>query len=187
MIASWRGLAVAAAIAAVLAAIVAVDVLRTGRAAVVDRALVPGFDPARVTELGWERAGQPAIRAVRTGERWELRVPGPIPADASAIGEVLAALRGARWHRRGDAPPPHATLTVIAGGEHHVLGIAAPIAGTEQSWIASDGGGLVVDRWVARALERDRLALQVRRPLADVAGARSIAITAAAADGARVS
>jgi hypothetical protein len=184
MIASWRGLAVAAAIAAVLAVIVLVDVLRTGQAAAVDRVLVPGLDPARVTELVWERAGQPAIRAVRAGQRWELRAPGAIPADAGAIGEVLAALRGARWHRRGDAPPPHATLTVIAGGERHVLGLAAPIAGTEQSWIVDDGRAMVVDRWVTRALDRDRLSLQVRRPLADAAGARSIAITGALTDGA---
>jgi hypothetical protein len=178
MIASWRGLAAAAAIAVVLAVSVIVDVLRSEPGAV-DRALVPGFDPARATELVWERAGQPAIRAVRTGERWELRAPGPIPADAGAIGEVLAALRGARWHRRGDAPPPHATLTVIAGTERHVLGIAAPIAGTEQTWIVCDARGLVVDGWVARALDRDRLSLQVRRPMAGAAGARSIAITGA--------
>lgn len=96
MIGSWRGLAVAAVIAVALAVITAVDVLRTRGSGAVDRALVPGFDPARVTELIWERASQPAIRAVRTGERWELRAPGPIPADAGAIGDVLAALRGAR-------------------------------------------------------------------------------------------
>lgn len=179
MIASWRGLAVAAAIAVALAAITAVDLLRTNGSGAVDRALVPGFDPARVTELIWERAGQPAIRAVRAGERWELRAPGPIPADAGAIGDVLAALRGARWHRRGDAPPPHATLTVIAGGERHVLGVAAPIAGTEQSWIVRDGQGAVVDGWVARALDRDRLSLQVHRPLADAASARTITVTGA--------
>jgi hypothetical protein len=180
MIASWRGLAVAAAIAVALAGITAVELLRTNGSGAVDRALVPGFDPARVTELIWERAGQPAIRAVRADERWELRAPGPIPADAGAIGDVLAALRGARWHRRGDSPPPHATLTVIAGGERHVLGIAAPIAGTEQSWIIRDGQGAVVDGWVARALDRDRLSLQVHRPLADAASARSIAVTGTA-------
>ncbi len=177
MIASWRGLAVAAAIAAVLAVIVIIDTLRAGGPVAVDHALLPGFDPVRATELIWERAGQPAIRAVRAGERWELRAPGAIPADGGAIGDVLAALRGAHWHRRGDATPPHTTLTVIAGGERHVLGIAAPIAGTEQSWIVCDGQGEVVDGWVARALDRDRLSLQVRRPLADAAGARTIAVT----------
>jgi hypothetical protein len=177
MIASWRGLAAAAAIAAVLAVIVIVDTLRAGGPVAVDHALLPGFDPARATELVWERAGQPAIRAVRAGERWELRAPGSIPADAGAIGDALAALRGAHWHRRGAATPPHTTLTVIAGGERHVLGIAAPIAGTEQSWIVCDGQGDVVDGWVARALDRDRLSLQVRRPLADAAAARTIAVT----------
>lgn len=188
MIASWRGIAVAAAIAVALVILVAVDIARTGTAGAVDRALVPGFDPARATELVWERAGQPAIRAVRTGERWELRAPGAIPVDAGAIGDVLAALRGARWHRQGNAPRPHATLTVVAGGERHVLGLAAPIAGTEQSWIVREGQGtgrgMVVDRWVARVLDRDRLSLQVRRPLADVAAARSITVTGTIAGGA---
>jgi hypothetical protein len=179
MIGSWRGLTIAVAIAVALAVSVVIDTLRTDGATTAERALVPGFDPGRVTELVWERAGQPAIRAVRAGEHWELRAPGPVPADAGAIGDVLAALRGARWHRRGNAPSPHATLTVIAGGERHVLGISAPIAGTEQSWITRDGQGAVVDGWVARALDRDRLSLQVRRPLADAAGARTIAVTGA--------
>jgi hypothetical protein len=182
MIASWRGLAVAAAIAAALAAVVAVDVARAPAIVPIERALVPGFDPARATELIWERAGQPEIRAVRAGQRWELRVPEAVAADAGAIGDVLAALRGARWHRRGEAPPPHATLTVVAGGERHVLGIAAPIAGTEQSWIVDDGRGAVVDRWVARALDRDRLALQIRRPFADVGAARSIRVFSSSPD-----
>jgi hypothetical protein len=182
MIATWRGLAIAAAIAVVLAVIVAIDAA-LGEPGAVDRALIAGFDPARVTELIWERAGQPAIRAMRTGERWELRAPGAIPADAGAIGDVLATLRGARWHRRGAAAPPHATLTVVAGGERHVLGIAAPIAGTEQSWIVADGRGTIVDSWVVRALDRDRLSLQIRQPLAEVAAARSIAITGAPVGG----
>jgi len=177
MIASWRGLAVAAAIAVVLAVLVILDVARTTGPA--DRALLPGFDPVRATELVWDRAGQPVLRAVRTGDRWELRAPATIPADAGAIGDVLAALRGARWHRPGDPRPAHATLTVIAGAERHAIGLAEPIAGTEQSWIVADGRGVVVDSWVVRALDRDRLGLQIRRPLADVAGARSIAITGA--------
>ncbi|HMG56091.1 MAG TPA: hypothetical protein VK601_21480, partial [Kofleriaceae bacterium] len=180
MIASWRGLAVTAALAVALAVIAIVDIARApGGPGARDRALMPGFDPARATELVWERAGQPAIRAVRVGERWELRVPAAVPADPDAIGDVLAALRGARWHRRGESPAPHATLTAVIGGERRVLGIAGPIAGTEQVWIAVDGRGAVVDGWVARALDRDRLALQIRRPLADAAGARSIAITGA--------
>ena len=178
MIASWRGLCVAAALAIALAVVVAVDAARTGAApGSEDRALVPGFDPARATALIWERAGQPAIRAERVGDRWELRAPAAIPADPGAIGDVLAALRGARWHRRGDAPPAGATLTVIAAGARHVVGLAGPIAGTEQSWVVADGRGAVVDRWVARALDRDRLALQVRRPLADVASAQAITVT----------
>jgi hypothetical protein len=175
MIASWRALCVAAAIAVALAVIAALDVARTPTA--VDRALLPGFDPARATALIWERPGQPAIRAERDGERWELRAPAVLPADAGAIGEVLAALRGARWHRQGSPPVPHATLTVMLSGERHVVGIAGAIAGGDQSWLIADGRGGVVDSWVARALDRDRLSLHVQRPLGELDAARTIHIT----------
>ena len=175
MIASLRGLCVAVVLAIAMAVIAALDVARTP--AVVDRALVPGFDPARATALIWERPGQPAIRAERAGERWELHAPAVLPADPGAIGEVLAALRGARWHRLGDPPAPHATLTVVLGSERHVLGIAGAIAGSEQSWIVDDGRGVVVDSWVVRALDRDRLALQIKSPLAELDAARTVRIT----------
>jgi hypothetical protein len=177
VISTWRGLAVAAVIAVVLVVAAAIDAARTPEA--VDRSLVPGFDPAQATELVWERPGRPVLRAERAGGGWQLRVaddPRAVPADAGAISDVLAALRGARWHRRAEARAPHATLRVTAGGARHVLGIAAPIAGTEQGWIVDDGEGVVVDSWVARALDRDRLALQVSRPLAEAAAAGSIRV-----------
>jgi hypothetical protein len=183
VIASWRGLAVAAAIAIVLAIAVVVDVGHTPT--VIDRALVPGFDPGRVTELIWERTGQAPIHVVHAADGWETRMPsraGPdavsrVPADPGAIADVLAALRGARWHRRGAPSPAHATLTVVIGAVRHVLGIGEPIAGTEQTWIIADGRGVLVDRWVARALDRDRLALRIKTPLAGIRRARTIAIT----------
>jgi hypothetical protein len=198
MIASWRGLAIAAALAVVLTLVVVADLVRTPGA--VDRALLPGFDPDRVTELIWERAGQPALRVVRAGNAWEARgaaspgaeaaappgvevaaSPGaeasaPVPADPSTVCDVLAALRGARVHRRGEPPPVHATLTVVAGGARHVLGIGEPIVGTEQAWLAADGRGVVVDRWAARALDRDRLALRIKAPLADIRRAQTITL-----------
>jgi hypothetical protein len=182
MIASWRGLAVAAALGVVLAILVAIDLGRTP--GVVDRALVPGFDPDRATELVWERAGQPAIRVVRAGDGWEVRTPSRadpdaashVPADPGVIGDVLAALRGARWHRRGEPVPVHTTLAVVAGPTHHVLGIGAPIAGTEQTWIVADGRGVVVDRWVARALDRELFALRIKAPLTGIHRARTILV-----------
>jgi hypothetical protein len=182
VIASWRGLAIAAVIAVALAITVIVDLGRTRGAE--DRALVPGFEPDRVTELVWERAGKPELRVVRAGDGWEIR-SGPftsvdtvahVPADAAAVGDVLAALRGARWHRRGEPTPVHATLTVVAGTERHVLGIGEPIAGTEQTWIVDGGRGVVVDRWAARALDRDLLALRIKAPLADLRAARTIVL-----------
>jgi hypothetical protein len=184
MIASWKGLAVVAAIAVVLLVAVLADLARTP--ARLDRSLVPGFDPDRVTELVWERAGQPAVRVVRAGGAWQIHAPSSAPADPRAIGDVLAALRGARWHRAGDALPSRTTLTVVSGTARQVLGIAVPIAGTEQSWLVAGGRGLVVDSWVARALDPPPLALRIRTPLAEVRGARAIVIEGElAGDGAR--
>jgi hypothetical protein len=184
VIASWRGLGVAAAIAVALAIAVAVDLGRAPDAT--DRALVPGFDPDRVTELVWERSGQPAIRVARGAGGWDLRAPGPaqgadIPVDPGAIADVLAALRGARWHRRGDPGPVHATLTVVSGQARHAIGIGEPVAGTEQIWLVDDGRGALVDRWVARALDRDLLALRIKAPLAGIHQAGQIAIAASPA------
>jgi hypothetical protein len=182
MIASWRGLVIAAALTVVLAIAVAVDPGRTRGAT--DRALVPGFDPDQVTSLVWDHAGQPPIQVARVGGIWGTPTPSfgdpptisHVPVDPGAVGDVLAALRGARWHRRGDPAPQHATLTVIAGTARHVLGIGPPLAGTEQTWLAVDGHGLLVDSWVARALDRDRLALRIKAPLADVRRAQAIVL-----------
>jgi hypothetical protein len=184
MISSWRGVGAAGAVAAVLAIAVVVDLGRAPAGA--DRSLVAGFDPERVTELVWERPGQPAIHVVRGGGAWQIRAPSSAPADPSAISDVLAALRGARWHRRGDPAPVHTTLTIVAGTERRVLGIAAPLSGTDQSWIVDGNRGLVVDSWVARALDRDLLALRIAAPLADVRRAQTIVVESAAqSDGAQ--
>jgi hypothetical protein len=182
MIATWRGLAVAAAIAIALVITVVVDAARAPRA--VDRALIPGFDPDRVTELVWERAGQPALRVVRDAAGWRMPPPaggdaGPI-ADASAIGEVLSVLRGARWHRRGVATAVRTTLTIVAGGERWVLGIGEPL-GADQTRIVVGERGAVVDDWVVRAIDREPLSLRIRAPLAEIAGARAIVIEREAA------
>ena len=139
MIASWRGLAVAAALAVGLAIAVVIDLARSRGPE--ERALLPGFDPDRVTELVWERAGLAAIHVARDASGWEIRAPAPtassavaqVPANAGAVGDVLAALRGARWHRRGEPAPVHTTLAIVAGGERHVIGLGEPIAGTEQT------------------------------------------------------
>jgi hypothetical protein len=174
MISSWRGVLVATGIAVLLAVVLIVDVGRSSRSA--DRSLVPGLDPDRVTELVWERPGQPAVEAIRMAGAWQIREPSSAPADAVAIGDVLAALRGARWHRSGAATPVHATLTVATGTERHKLGIGETIAGTEQVWLVDGDRGWVVDAWVGRALDRDLLSLRIRAPLADIRRAQTIVI-----------
>lgn len=180
MIATRRGLAAVIAVAAALVAIVLLDLAHAP--APVDRALVPGFDAAAVRELIWKRDGQ-LLRAVRYGDAWQLAGGRPAgvasaPADPAAIGEVLAALRGARWHRRGPAVAAATTLTVMAATST-ALGLGPALDGGDQRWVTARGAGLLVDRWVARALDRDELSLRIRRPLADAG--RAIAITGEAA------
>ncbi|HSS01948.1 MAG TPA: hypothetical protein VLM79_33045, partial [Kofleriaceae bacterium] len=165
---------VATGIAVLLAIVLMMDVGRSPGSA--DRSLVAGLDTERVTELVWERPGQPAVEVIRAGGAWQIRRPSGAPADAGTVGDVLAALRGARWHRRGAATAVHATLTVVSGSERRTLGIGEPIAGTDQSWIVDGDRGWVVDTWVARALDRDLLSLRIRAPLADVRRAQAIVI-----------
>jgi hypothetical protein len=161
-----RGLWILAAIAAVLAIWVAVDLSRS--TAPVDRALVPGFDPARVTRLVW-----PDVEAIRTGDTWK---QGSIPLDADAIADVLRTLQAARWHRRASASSAgqvHRMLTV----DRTPIGIGRALEGTDQVWLVIDGEALLVDAWVARALDRTPLELRVRHPLASVPRAQTLAIS----------
>ena len=174
MIASLRGLIIVAAIAAVLVLAVVLDAGRSTDTT--DRAVLPGFAPERVTELVWTRPGQPAIHVARAGA-WQLTAPAPAPADPDAIGEVLAALRGARWHRRSrvrGARPATTTLTIVSGADRQVLGLAETDA--DQGWLVTGDARLLVDSWVSRALDRELLTLRIARPLADPARAVTIVI-----------
>lgn len=170
MIASLRGVLTLAAIAFVLAIIALTD----RRPAALDHALVPGLDPSQITELVWQRDHH-ELRALRRGDTWQL---GELPADATALGDVLAALRGARWHRRGTSQPVHATLTVVTQHGRHEIGIGGDLPGADQTWLTVGGSAVLVDRWVARALDRDALALRIRRPLADADRADHLQIDA---------
>lgn len=166
MIASRRGLAILGAIAAVLAIWVAVDLSSTPSP--VNRALVPGFDPARVTTLAW-----PDVTATRTGDTWK---QGSIALDPDAISDVLRTLEAARWHRRASASSAgevHRTLTV----GRTQIGFGRALEGTDQVWLVVDGEALLVDGWVARALDRTPLDLRVRHPLASVPRAESLSIS----------
>ena len=68
MISTRRGLAIAVGVAALLAIALGIDLGRGRTGGAPDRTLVPGLDPDRITELRWDRAGQPALRAIRAGD-----------------------------------------------------------------------------------------------------------------------
>lgn len=188
MIGSLRGLVLVSAIALALAIIVGIDVARAPTAPArgeIDRAVLPGLDVAQLTELMWQHPGSPDIHAIRAQDHWQLRAPFVGPADPGAISDVLAALRGARWHRRGEPASARVvtTLIAVAGGVRHTVGIAA--ATGDQAWIIVDGAhALLVDDWVRRALDRDLLALRVRAPLAEAGQAAAITVEGIAGSGA---
>ncbi len=176
MIATRRGLAILLALATLLAIVLVLD-LRRGPPVAIDRALVPGLDPARITILTW--GGRPEVTVTRHDETWTWASAGTTArAEPRVIRDVMSTLRAARWHRRGDvaaAGTVHARLSVTTEATGTtVIGFAAPLAGTEQTWLVIDDHALLVDSWVGRALDPDPLALRVRRPVEAAALAPTI-------------
>jgi len=169
VIAGLRGLIALAVIG--FALLVAVVLDRSGPT-VVDRAVVPHFDPAAVRTLAWTtpRGGVgPTLQ--RQGDGWTSADEGA-SLDARAVDDVLSSLRGARWHRR-DAHreiDAHRTLAIAGGAATHSIAIGERLAGTEQAWIRVDGGpALLVDDWLANLLDPGPLAFRDRTPLAAAA------------------
>ena len=166
MIASLRRIAVLAVIALALAVVVALH----RSPAPVDRAVLPGFT-GDAHSLRWQRAVGD-MRIDRAGDRWMM---GTRTLDSRAIDAVVSALRGARWHRRGErarAGAVHATLYV----DGRAVSIGQSIEGVDQTWLVVDGHALLVDGWVARALEPAALALVDREPFAAAASAPVIRV-----------
>jgi len=180
VIASRRGVLVLVAIAVMLVAALARALMRP-RPEPVDRSIAPGLDADRVTVLAWEYSSLPAV-TVRRSENgaWAWESSGiRAAADMSSVRDVLAALRAGRWHRRAEvhaAGELRARLTVETGVASRTFGIGLPLEGTEQQWIVAGDDALLVDRWIARALEPDPLALRVRRPIESAAAQPDLSI-----------
>lgn len=104
-------------------------------------------DPAALRELRWQRANLPEVILERRQGQWQVVAPTPGPVDARRVEELLAALAGARWHRRGAAAlagSPKARLSL----DGEVLEVGAELG--EQQWVKWRGQAWLVDRWVAR-------------------------------------
>ncbi len=154
MIASRRGLVALAIVALVLAAIVVID--PGGREPIRARTLVVGFEPGHVDSFAWHRSDGGDVRVEWRGGAWTVAVPQVYAADDAAIDGVLTALRGARWQRRAKvsrAGPVRSTLTVGAGERAWTIGIADPLPGAGETWLVVDGDALLVEDWVAHALD----------------------------------
>jgi len=176
VIGSLRALAVLATVA--VAVIVLAFVVPGSRTGAVDRRIAPGFDATAVRTLRWDHDGVIDAEVVRDASGW--RFPkGPF-ADAAAVDEVIAALRGGVWQRREPAARAgtlHERITAI-GATTATFAIGDSLA--EQVWIVAGDDALLVDGWIAHALERATqppLGLRIREPLAGAAEAERIDIT----------
>jgi hypothetical protein len=170
VIAGIRGLVVLALIGLALLVTLVLD---RGGSRVVDRSVVPRFDPAKVRQLVWTApsGGGDGPALARRGDTWT-GAGDDAKLDPRAVDDVLSSLRAARWHRR-DAHRDihvHRTLAVDGGTSTHSISIGDKLAGTEQAWIRVDGGpALLVDDWLANLLDPSPLAFRDRAPLAAAA------------------
>ncbi len=160
MTASLRGIAVLAAVAVLML----VAALTGGREEAVDRALLPGVDIGSIRQLAWSRGKGADVVATRGSDGWSV---DEAPADADTIDAVLTALRGGRWQRRADVDAAGEVVSQLRVADV-TIGIAQPLPGTDQQWVVAGDHALLVDAWVARALDPPPLALHVRKPFADV-------------------
>lgn len=179
MIRSSRALIVLAVVA--LAAVVAAWWVSPTRATVdtVDRHIALNLVPDHVTSLRWSTG----IELVKHDNTWTWP-SRKLPVDPAAIDEIVAALRGGTWQRREPkerAGTIHATLTATSDNAIFELGIAEPLAGSDQVWLVTDGHALLVDAWIARALEPSALALRMKRPFSRVTAADHAIVTLSAA------
>ena len=184
---SLSALVVLAILAAGLLVVLLVDGT-CGSSSPPSRLLIPGLAPETITELSWSRAnGQESHITLEGGlwvERMERASPGsldPRPSNAvdqPTVGGVLSALRGAHWQRRAaktTAGTSTTILTVTSGSSKHVVEIAASLLGADQTWLVVDGfEAVLVDGWVARAIDPQPLALRVRFPFADATASERI-------------
>ncbi len=180
MIATRRGLAVLLAIAALLGVLLVRELRRT-RLPPADRALITGLDPSYITAMTWDRSPLPPVTVSGNGTQWTWTSTSfNAIADSRVVHDVLAALRAGRWQRTGGvaaAGKLRAQLTVTIGQNTRVIGIGEALPGTEQTWLVVGDRALLVDSWVARALDPDPLALRERFPVTDAAHAPAITIS----------
>lgn len=177
MIASRTAVIVAWVVALLLAAAL---LLGPSRDTPSDRTLVPGLSPSEITAFEWggPRASS-GFRITRdagspTGWKWTDPVAD---ADPQAIEDVMAALRGAQWHRRAERAAAGAvtgTLAIQVGGATTMIELAQPL-GEEQRWLVIGEHALLVDSWVARAIAPDPVAFRVR-PFAKVGQAAQLEV-----------
>lgn len=145
MTSSLRGLALCT-LALALAALVW---LLGGATTLPSPLLWPG-SPDALRELRWQRAGAPDVVLARRDGQWQVLAPAPGPVAAGRVEELLSALAGARWHRRGAA-----TLAGPLGARLWLDGEALALGQVlgEQQWVLWRERAWLVDRWVARLLE----------------------------------
>jgi hypothetical protein len=176
--ASLRGLMIWTALLALLGM---AWVLGLGGRAPVPAPQLWKLQPARVQTLRWQRDGRDELVVRRDGAGWQATTgtaPSAAPVRAGVVEDLLDIAAAARWHRQ--APAAAAGLVTrrllvddVAIGLGERLG--------EQRWLLVGGRALLVDGWVARALELDPQQVLDRAALPDAARSPVLEIHGAAA------
>jgi hypothetical protein len=172
VIASFRGLAVLAALAVALG--VAVLVGPSSRPST-DRSLTPHVALDAVTSITVAHAGTPAVQLVREADGWHW-TSDRAHAETATVDAILSTLRGAHWHRRAAksvAQPVTAELR-LDGAKPLALSRGRDVAAAAQTWLVRGNDALLVDSWVAAALFPAPLALRVAHPMAAASQATTI-------------
>lgn len=182
MTASLRGLLACTALLALLGL---AWVLGVGVAARAPSPRLVAIDPARVQALRWQRDGREVLVVRRAGEGWQAALDDGRPAApvrAGVVEDLLDVLAAGRWHRRAPAAAAgRVTTRLLVDGlaAELAIGVGEPLG--EQRWLVVGERALLVDGWVARALELDpqqvidRAALPeaVRSPVLEIHGANA--------------
>lgn len=104
---------------------------------------VPGFDPARATELRLGRVDEPIV-AIRDGDQWRLTAPSEAAADPVELDAILSRLAGG-IHPDLALPPDPEGYGLQGGNEVRVdvLGADGPLLSVVVGADAGGGGTFV--------------------------------------------
>ncbi|MBI4511029.1 MAG: DUF4340 domain-containing protein [Deltaproteobacteria bacterium] len=161
---SPRALSVLSGVVALLAAAVVLDEPPKARTADSHRVL-PGLAPGEIARLSLRAAGAPEVVLERRGAALTIVAPAEVPADATAVNDLLSSLEHLSFRRRlrvppdggGLATPRHAISLRLRSGRSVDLLVGRDESALGGTWVGTSfhpGEVFLVDEYMVRALDR---------------------------------